>query len=214
VADAPNPRNWPDFISYFVWGGLIFACAFFVIDYVLQEQYGRAFIAFLLGMGLGVMALHWKQVSPNWVIPVAITVLLVVALSPYFEQRRWPLAWLIASLPSSPSTQEIAAAVTNAIRPELDSLKQTNVRPSPPAPSAQDIATTLAPVIKSETDDMKKLLRGEITPSAGTPTPAGQASPYVNPIHDELVKLRIGRDLILWSQKDNQKCKATIVRYQ
>ena len=107
---GPNPRTWPEALEWFVWGTLIFSCGVVVIESVVVMEWGRAFAALVLGLVLVAVALHWQRVSPNWIVPCAVVLLLTIILSPFVEQRRWPFAWLVESLHSSPSAQEVAAA--------------------------------------------------------------------------------------------------------
>jgi hypothetical protein len=139
-----------------VWGALIFACGFFIVEFGLEGAWGRAFAALATGVVLVAVALHWKQVSPNWVIPSAITVILVLALSPYVAQHRWPFAWLVPASPQvPPSAQQNAAAIAPLIKSEIEGLRTSLGTPTETPPRAP-AATPLPAYVNPIHDDASK----------------------------------------------------------
>jgi hypothetical protein len=126
--DAP-PRNWKEFIPFFVWGGLVFTCAVVFIEKLVEQSFGQAIAALLLGLGIAAVAIHSKtwldKTNPNWAFAVAALLLAAIILSPFVEEQRWPLsAWFRSVAPpivvhGSPSAEDIAKA-TSVIQDKLD----------------------------------------------------------------------------------------------
>jgi hypothetical protein len=105
VSEASTPRTWWEAISsHIVWGSLVFTCFLVFVEKLIEQHYGQALAALLLGLGVAAVALHSKawleRTNPNWVfVGTAIAVMALVSF-PFVEQQRWPFAWLL-SIPSS-----------------------------------------------------------------------------------------------------------------
>ena len=60
MSDEKPPKNWWEFASNWTWGGLVFTCAFVFIEKLVEQNYGQALFALILGLGIGAVALHSK----------------------------------------------------------------------------------------------------------------------------------------------------------
>ena len=94
-------------------------------------------IAIFLVLGAIIIAVFFSEqlrqwigrLSPNWFAGAIATSLIIVALSPYVQEKRWPFsAWF----PPSPSIEDMANAVANKVAGQIST-------PKPP-PSADEIA--------------------------------------------------------------------------
>jgi hypothetical protein len=163
-----TPKEW---LLAAIWGIFAFAAGFESVVSLVHGEWGPSAAAFVLFLALAGVALmltfsdrlrQWAVgVSPNWILGACTTLLIIIALSPYVEQQRWPFASQLASL-RGPTADEIADAVMR--------------RQPPPAPSANDIADAVAgklpkqasaqtPSTPSASDIAKEVVRQSSTPA-------------------------------------------------
>ncbi len=118
MSDEKPPKNWWEFASNWTWGGLVFTCAFVFIEKLVEQNYGQALFALILGLGIGAVALHSKtwleRTNPNWVYAASIVAVLSILLLPNIEERRWPFSAWFAPAPVSD------ADMANARKQQLD----------------------------------------------------------------------------------------------
>ncbi len=151
---SPRPTNWKETIPFVVWGVLVGAFGLTGVEHFVVSvgQYWRgkswtdeglqAAVAFVGMAGLAAMIIHGGRIREKfsdirWLIGACMFAVVVLAFSPYVEQRRWPFEWLVKELRPA-SAQDIAAA----IKPELDQLLQNRAPPALPQPDQGELAST------------------------------------------------------------------------
>lgn len=118
------PETAKEAIAYIVWGVLVLGFGLETVTAFVHTQW----LPFAISVaGLVLMtgaALYSRKVakwasglSPGWAVGALMLLLLVAALTPYAEGRRWPLAWLAPG--SSPTAEQIAVALSPLIKSEL-----------------------------------------------------------------------------------------------
>ena len=177
------PKTWGDAIPQVFWGVIILGFGLEFCVSVLDANYGRALLA---AFGLAVllaMLIHQEQlrqrlmtISPNWIAAAFVVFLAAIVLSPFIEEKRWPLsAWFppaqtLAVIHNHPTAEEIANA-TVPIRMELDAEKRKSAK------------------LQSELDSA--IRQRDAAPLAIQPTPAQTVLPTADSIlspkdsHDE-----------------------------
>src|SRR6202171_3103712 len=95
VSDASTPKTWWEAISsHVVWGSLVFTCFLVFIEKLIEQHYGQALAALILGFGIAAVALHSKawleRTNPNWAFAGLLLAVLTLVEMPFIEQRRWP----------------------------------------------------------------------------------------------------------------------------
>jgi hypothetical protein len=129
--DMP-PKNWKDAIPNTTWGALVFTCFFVFIEKLVEQNYGQALAALILGLAIMAVALHSKtwleRTNPNWIFAAFTLLVAAIVLSPLIEQRRWP--FFESNAPQSPvvihdppSAEDIAKA-TATISNQLNIVTQ------------------------------------------------------------------------------------------
>ncbi len=98
MSDEKPPKNWWEFASNWTWGGLVSTCAVVFIERLVEQNYGQALFALILGLGIGAVALHSKtwleRTNPNWIYAACLAAVLSILLLPNIEEKRWPIsAW-------------------------------------------------------------------------------------------------------------------------
>lgn len=141
MSDGPHPRNWDDFLPWATWGGLDFSCLLVVIEKAVEGEWRTAFIALVLTIVIAAVALYSKiwldRTHPSLAYLSAFAILMVILLSPFVEEKRWPFSvWF----PSSPSADEIAKAIVQKL-PAL-----SDVRLKAASPSAASLPEASTPI--------------------------------------------------------------------
>jgi hypothetical protein len=118
VADFELPKTWREAVPYVVWGVLVLGFGLELTTAIVRGEWLRAIISFCAMLGVAAVTLHWPQLrswamamSPNWVVGAFGCLLLVIALSPFVEEKRWPFSTWFAS-PSSDQQAADLATVT------------------------------------------------------------------------------------------------------
>jgi hypothetical protein len=171
---GPLPRTWREAIPYVVWVVLVLGFGLEFVAALVHGEWVRAGVSLAGLVALMAAALHWNQIrswiartNPNWLYPGLLVLLLAIILSPFIEEKRWPLsAWFQTSGPPiavhDPPTAEDIAKATAPIRAELEGVKR-------------ELATT-----KGELESVKQQLQAaRSAPATGLvltpePTPAKQ----------------------------------------
>jgi hypothetical protein len=96
------PKTWAEALPYIVWGILAFAFGFEGVGALIHGEFWPAIFGFGGMAGLAAMLIHWTMVRQafsdvRWLVAAMMVAVIVVTLSPYVEQKRWPF-----SLPKSP----------------------------------------------------------------------------------------------------------------
>ncbi len=132
------PNSPRELVLAAIWGTLAFAAGFEAIAALVHGEWVPAVASFLLFLALmaiiyvllfgAPMIQQWVRINPNWLPAACITLLLVVALSPYVEQRRWPFLGSFAPqspvvIHDPPSTEDVVNA-TATIKAERDAITQ------------------------------------------------------------------------------------------
>lgn len=138
------PTSWREAVPLLVWAVLIFAFGFEGVASLIQGQFLQAFFGFGGMVGLTAMLIHWTKIkeafgSIRWLVMAATVALVVVALSPFVEQHRWPFSRVFHD---PPSTEDIAKAIApveaklKAANQQLADTKQQlqNILHPPPPP--------------------------------------------------------------------------------
>jgi hypothetical protein len=137
------PKNWKEARPQIIWGVLVLGCGLELIISVLDGNFSRAFFALVGLLGFPAMLIHGEQlkqkllnINPNWIVAAFSLFLVAIILSPFVEEKRWPLsAWFQTSGPHTvihdpPTAEDIARAVApiqadrDAAVRERDQLKQ------------------------------------------------------------------------------------------
>ena len=112
MSEGPYPKTVRETLPYIAWGSLIFTSFYQVIERTIEAEYGRALLAFVLGIVLIAMALHSKtfleRTNPNWAFFGAAIAVLLLVFEPAVERHGWPIVQWSTPLPS---VDEIAEAV-------------------------------------------------------------------------------------------------------
>jgi hypothetical protein len=112
------PKTWGEAVPLMVWGVLIFAAGFELISTLVHGEWIPCGASFILFVGMSAVLIHWRQVRQSLPLAYATGVLLIiVALSPYIEQQRWPF-----SAPAS--SPGVEAAELSRLRSQNDQLVQ------------------------------------------------------------------------------------------
>lgn len=226
--DSMWPRDWQTALPLLVWVVLVLGFGLEAVTHtvaaVMLWYESKSYLSEILGAGVGyagmvgltAMLIHWARLREKfgdirWFIAACMFASILLALSPYVEQHRWPFAWLVPpSAPVPPTAQENAAALAAIIRSQTDEIKQAITR-QPPAPTGADIAAALAPAIKSE---IGTSINQALTPLAPKPAPLPA---YVNPIHSDDTKWRVAQNFQSHLQVAGHaatQCQFVIVRSQ
>ena len=121
------PKTWEEALPQVFWGVLILGFGLEFCVSILDANYGRSLLAVVGLVALLAMLIHQEQlrqrlltVSPNWIAAAFVLFLLSIILSPFVEEKRWPLsAWF----PSRPSVGDLSEA-TAPIIAERDAEKR------------------------------------------------------------------------------------------
>jgi hypothetical protein len=114
MSDASTPKTWWEAMSsHVVWGSLVFTCFLVFVEKLIEQHYGQALAAFLLGLGIAAVSLHSKawleRTNPNLAFAGAALCIMAVLSFPFVEQHRWPYQDAI----SKPPPQTVAVATPN-----------------------------------------------------------------------------------------------------
>jgi hypothetical protein len=129
VSDGPSPTTWKDARPYITWGSLVFTCFLVFIEKLIEQSYGQALAALLLGLGIASVALHSKvwleRTNPNWAFAGASILVAALLTLPFIEERRWPFLAPLRTIVihETPSPEEIAK-LTAPIQSKLDAMSQ------------------------------------------------------------------------------------------
>ncbi|MGP0089732.1 MAG: hypothetical protein ACLPKB_07205, partial [Xanthobacteraceae bacterium] len=149
-----------------VWGVIIFACGFEGVASLLHGEWWQAVFGFGGMLGLTAMLIHWTRIRDNfadlrWLLAASMVALIVVALSPYVKQRRWPFT----------PTADLQAQFEETKR----QLQEARERAKPLVPPGQTLVTGLQAAkelenLRSEVDELKRqndaLRRSQPLPAA------------------------------------------------
>jgi hypothetical protein len=108
------PKTWKELIPATIWGVIILGFGLEFVTRLVGGEYGRVLFA-LLGLGAsGAMLLHGDQIrarvyatNPNWIVPALLVFLLAIVLSPFIEEKRWPLSAWFQPASVSPGSEQI-----------------------------------------------------------------------------------------------------------
>jgi hypothetical protein len=106
------PKTWQEALPQIIWGVLILGFGLEFCVSVLDGNYGRALLAAVGLGGMTALLIHGEQlkkqlldVNPNLIFVSISLFLLVIILSPFIEEKRWPLsAWF--ALPVTGTDEE------------------------------------------------------------------------------------------------------------
>jgi hypothetical protein len=125
------PKTWTEATPYIVWGILAFAFGFEGVGALIHGEWWPA--TFGLGgmVGLSAMLIHWTRVRQafgdvRWLVAAMMFAMVVVVLSPYVEQQRWPFASQFHSL-LGPTADDVAEAVVRKMPKPSPSLDQRSL---------------------------------------------------------------------------------------
>ncbi len=209
MSEASTPKTWWEATSaHIVWGALVFTCFLVFVEKLLERDFGTALAALLLGLGIAAVALHSKtwleRTNPNWAYSAAVVVVSALILSPFVEEKRWPLSvWFQSSAPATvihdpPSNEDIAAA-TKPFREQNTAIaKQLG-----DALAERDMARSEAANSKSQLEEKRRELevaqaaleterRSKALPSPQTAQPA--TSPPMS-AEEKAIKIEIWRGI-------------------
>lgn len=193
------PKNWQEARPQIIWGVLVLGCGLELIISILDANFGRAFFALIGLLGFPAMLIHGEQIkqrlltiNPNWLVAAFALFLAGIILSPFVEEKRWPLsAWFPASgttvvTHDAPTAEDIAKA-TAPVQAKLDAAQKTiadlkNAAPPAPVvihdpPTAEEIAKAAGDALRTvtgERDALKEqnnLLRQKVPNSPPPPAP-------------------------------------------
>ena len=134
--EGPLPKNWNEAASQVIWGVLILGWGLELIISVLDGHWGRAFFALVGLLMFLAMLIHGEEIkqrllaiNPNWIFAAALIFLFGLILSPFVEEKRWPLSvWFQSSGPAvvihDPPTAEDIARTAEPIRRQLNDATQ------------------------------------------------------------------------------------------
>jgi hypothetical protein len=161
---GPLPKTWREAIPYVVWVVLVLGFGLEFVAALVHGEWVRAGVSFAGLVGLMAAALHGNQIrswiartNPNWLYPGLLVLLLGIILSPFIEEKRWPLsAWFQTSGPpivihDPPTQEQIDKAAGDGIRQRDAQIAQLNLAlqqrqpSSPPGPVSPPPLATRAP---------------------------------------------------------------------
>lgn len=105
MSDTPLPKDWDQAVPYLVWGVLIFAFGFEGVVSLVHGDWLPMSVGFCGMVGLTSMLIHWSKLKEKfndvrWLIAATMLALIVVTMSPFIEQRRWPFTMQVRSVPA------------------------------------------------------------------------------------------------------------------
>ena len=157
MSEASTPKTWWEaWSSHVVWGALVFTCFLVFVEKLVEQHFGQALAAFLLGLGIMAVALHSKtwleKTNPNWAFAAALALVIALVLSPFVEQKHWPFsAWF----PSPAASQSLTAdEIADAVIKKLPK--------NPPTPSPIMLAEA---GMKQPPNPQTELVGGPYVPS-------------------------------------------------
>jgi ElaB/YqjD/DUF883 family membrane-anchored ribosome-binding protein len=178
-----SPKTWREALPLLVWGVIIFACGFEGIASLLHGEWLQVALGLGGMLGLTAMLIHWTRIKDNftdirWLMAAVMLTLVVAALSPYIEQRRWPFSTVIRDPPTDEDIDRATASIRmqlsgaiegqEELRRENERLRQALTRQQTAAPSisvspnlsASDIATKIGvwKTIDQRMSDLSHLL--------------------------------------------------------
>jgi hypothetical protein len=106
VAEPGFPTTWREAVPYVIWIVLVLGFGLEFTTNLVHGNWLLAILSFGAMAGLAAMTLHWPQlrlwaatVSPNWVVGSFVLLLLLIALLPFAEEKRWPFSeWFAGHL--------------------------------------------------------------------------------------------------------------------
>jgi hypothetical protein len=111
MSEGPIPNSWKEAIPTVIWVVLVLAFGFVFAEAVgalFENPWLRAAFALVAMVGLVAMLIYrtwlveqFKNLSGVAVLAAILVFLLVLALSPYVEQQRWPFASSFETRPAS-----------------------------------------------------------------------------------------------------------------
>jgi hypothetical protein len=141
-----TPKEW---LLAAIWGIFAFAAGFESVVSLVHGEWGPSAAAFVLFLALAGVALmltfsdrlrQWALgISPNWIVGACMTLLLIIALSPYVEEKRWPFsAWF----PAPATSEQIAAELARKLPtpPSGNDIAEAVAAKLPHAPTVDEIA--------------------------------------------------------------------------
>jgi hypothetical protein len=118
MSDVVAPKNWKDAIPSVAWGAVVFTCFFVTVEKVIEQNYGQAFFALIVGLAVMGIALHsqtWlERTNPTLAFAGALMALLALVASPMIE-RGWGPFQASSIIHDPPSDEDIAKAAAPLI---------------------------------------------------------------------------------------------------
>ncbi len=152
--DTP-PKNWKDAIPSVTWGAIVFTCFFVFIEKLVEQNYGQALFALIVGLGIVAVALHSKtwleKTNPTVALFIAALIVVALVISPLIEQGRWPFSH--TSDPDPGMGAEAGASIQAQVKDKTQEIQDLSERLKhfSTSASADDIAKATA-AIRSERD--------------------------------------------------------------
>jgi hypothetical protein len=106
------PQSWREALPLLVWGVLIFAFGFEGVASLIHGEWWQTIFGFGGMLGLTAMLVYWTRIQKlkdiRWLVAASMVALIVVALSPYIEQQRWPFTAARTPMPLLPPNSTMA----------------------------------------------------------------------------------------------------------
>jgi hypothetical protein len=129
MSEGPIPNSWREAIPVVIWVVLVLAFGFLFVEslgQLFEAPVSRAIFAIVAMLGLLAMLIYrawllerFKSLSGASVLAAILVSILVLTLSPYVEQQRWPfISWF------APAEDVAKAPASSAPKPLSDDEKQ------------------------------------------------------------------------------------------
>jgi hypothetical protein len=120
--EGPLPRNWAEAIPFVTWGFIALGFALESVNALTHAEWLRSAISFAGLLVVMVAMIHWRQARgwisrthPNLGFLGAALLLMVITLTPFIEQRRWPFAIQLAALLTHSNNNEKIVSLTTKL---------------------------------------------------------------------------------------------------
>jgi hypothetical protein len=209
------PKNLREAVPSLVWGVFIFAAGFEGVAFALAGEWPSAIAGFALCGGLTLVLIYFPRlrewatgVSPNWIAGAIASLLIVVALSPFIEEKRWPFSVWFPPTPTLDQTANAVADKLASILPKSSDYADAVVGKLPKA--TQIAVPSVAEIADAVVSRLPK--QQAASPSQKSPPPES----FANPLRSKIVKWQIvaGLRSLISTGALNADCKVMIIRLQ